>query len=121
MIKAIIFDLDNTLIDFMREKGRLYVPGAETIEGNLEMLTETAEKEDITVINSGDWHDKNSPEISDKPDYVNTFPMHAEKDTPGAEYIPATKPSNAYTIFNFLAISAMKFIQRKKGENHEYQ
>ncbi|MBU1199869.1 MAG: cysteine hydrolase family protein [Nanoarchaeota archaeon] len=96
--KTIFWNVD-TLYDFMRKDGKLYVPGAETTEGNLEIITKTAKKEDIQVINSGDWHDKNSPEISDKPDFVNTFLMHAEKNTPGAEYIPATNPENAYTIF----------------------
>lgn len=93
-----IFCNVDTAYDFMRKDGKLYVPGAEVIEANLEALTRTAEENGITVLNTADWHTRDSVEISDKPDYIMTFPMHCEKGTQGAEFVPATKPRSSYVI-----------------------
>lgn len=94
-MKTIFWNVD-TQYDFMRDdesfKGKLAVPNAREIEENLETITRTAESYRKKVINTADWHDENTEEISDNPDYINTFPEHCMKSTRGAEYIPATKP-----------------------------
>lgn len=79
-------------------KGRLPVPDAYTIEDNLALLTAAAAHGNIRVVNTADWHDENTEEISDDPDFETTFPPHCLKGTRGAEFIPATRPGNALTI-----------------------
>ncbi len=96
-MRTLFWNVD-TLFDFMRKEGKLYVPDAEKIEGTLERLTELARKYDIPVVNTADSHDKNSREISKKPDWVNTFPEHCMYGTTGAEFVPATMPENAYVL-----------------------
>ena len=96
-MKTIFWNVD-TQYDFMRAEGKLYVQGAESIEGNLEKLTKLAEERNIQVVNTADWHTKKTKEISKTPDYINTFSEHCMAGTRGAEYIPATKPDNAYKI-----------------------
>ena len=100
-MKTIFWNVD-TQYDFMRNdgsfKGALAILGAREIEGNLARLTKLAEKEGIQVVNTADWHKRNSPELSDNPDFVNTFPPHCLQDTKGAEYVTATNPDNPYRV-----------------------
>ena len=96
-MKTIFWNVD-TQHDFMREDGALYVPQAETIEKNLEKITRIGRKNPVQIINTGDWHNEDSEEFSETPDYVNKFPPHCIKGTKGAEYIPATKPMDPYVI-----------------------
>ena len=37
-----------------------------------------------SIVASMDWHNPNNPEISDQPDFKNTFPAHCIAGTPGA-------------------------------------
>jgi len=96
-MKTIFWNVD-TQYDFMKSNGKLYVQNAENIEGNLLKLTNLANKNKIKVINTADWHNINSKEISHNPDYINTFPEHCMKGTAGAEYIFETNPENPYKI-----------------------
>ncbi len=96
-MKTIFWNVD-TQYDFMRAYGKLYVQGAEGIEGNLEKLTKLAEAKNIQVVNTADWHTENTKEISKTPDYVNTFPEHCMAGTHGAEYISTIRPKDAYKI-----------------------
>ena len=100
-MKTIFWNVD-TQYDFMREdesfKGKLAIPGARAIEGNLAKLTRLAEEQGIVVVNTADWHDRESPELSENPDFVNTFPPHCLKNTKGAEFVPATNPKEPYKI-----------------------
>ena len=77
----------DTQYDFMRSDGKLYVQGAEAIEGNLERLTKLAKERNVRVVSTADWHTMASEEIAS-----GTFPPHCMQDTPGAEYVPATRP-----------------------------
>ena len=92
----ILFWNVDTQLDFMGREGKLYVPGAEAIEPSLERLTAIAAKYGIAVVNTADAHDERTREISANPDYINTFPPHCIRGTPGAEYVPGTKPEDAY-------------------------
>ncbi|MFT4304416.1 MAG: cysteine hydrolase family protein [Candidatus Woesearchaeota archaeon] len=101
-MKTVFWNVD-TQYDFMRNdethKGRLPVQDAREIEGNLEKLTRLAAREGLQVVNTADWHVYGDVEINDdNPDFVNTFPMHCEAGTKGAQYIPATNPENPYVV-----------------------
>jgi nicotinamidase/pyrazinamidase len=96
-MKTIFWNVD-TQYDFMKSDGKLYVKDAENIEKNLEKLTKFAEKNEIKVINTADWHNLDSGELSDSPDYMNSFPPHCMKGTSGAKYISETNPANPYKI-----------------------
>lgn len=100
-MKTIFWNVD-TQYDFMRNdeefRGALTVENARTIEGNLERLTKYAEKNDVQVVNTADWHTPESKEFSENPDFMKTFPPHCLSGTKGAEYVPATKPKDPYTI-----------------------
>ena len=102
-LNKILFWNVDTQYDFMRNdedyRGTLTVAGAKNIEGNLEKLTKIAEKDDIKVVNTGDWHTLEDAEIDAKtPDFKNTYPPHCMQNTKGAEYVPATNPKNPYVI-----------------------
>jgi len=97
MSKIIFWDVD-TQYDFMMPDGKLYVPGAETLIGNLDRLTRFARSKGIQICGSVDYHLMSDPEISDKPDYHNTFPPHCLQGSPGQVKIDATKPLNPVWI-----------------------
>ncbi|MBR9703827.1 isochorismatase family protein [Candidatus Pacearchaeota archaeon] len=92
----------DTQNDFMKDdsdyKGKLVVPGANSIVGNLERLTQYADSRDIKVVNTGDWHTEDSEEISNDPDFIKTFPAHCLIRTYGAEFISETKPLEPYVV-----------------------
>ena len=100
-MKTIFWNVD-TQYDFMRDdkshKGKLPILGARLIEGNLELLTKLAKIKNIKVINTADWHNLDSEELSNNPDFVRTFPPHCLIGTKGAEFVPATSPENPYII-----------------------
>lgn len=98
MNNDLVFWNVDTQYDFMRPDGKLYVPGAESLEGNLEKLTNHARLKGIRTVNSKDWHNVNSKEFSSTPDFVNTFPPHCLARTKGAEYVPATAVRSSYNI-----------------------
>lgn len=96
-MKTIFWNVD-TQYDFMRRNGKLYVQGAEKIEGNLAKLTKLAKIKNKKVVNTADWHNNNTLEISANPDWKLTFPEHCMQNTQGAEFVPATNPDNPYII-----------------------
>jgi nicotinamidase/pyrazinamidase len=82
----------------MMEAGNLYVPDAESIIPNLEKLTQYARAHSIPILGSVDEHTEENAEISDEPDFQDTFPPHCMRGTPGQEKINATKPRNPLWI-----------------------
>jgi len=100
-MKTIFWNVD-TQYDFMRDdesyKGKLAIPGAREIEGNLARLTKLAEEKGIVVVNTADWHDRDSEELSANPNFMQTFPEHCMRNTRGAEFVPATNPKDPYAI-----------------------
>ena len=89
MSERVFWDVD-TQVDFMLPEGRLYVPGAETVAGNLARLTDHAHANGIRIVASSDNHDPDDDELSDTPDFRDTFPRHCLRDTPGQARIPET-------------------------------
>lgn len=86
---TIFWDVD-TQYDFMRQGGKLYVPEAEAIIPNLERLTGYAHRRKIRIIASADDHVPGHRELSDQPDFRETFPLHCMRGTPGQAKIPET-------------------------------
>ena len=85
----VFWDVD-TQVDFMRPDGKLYVDGAETIAANLRTLTDFAHGTGIRIVGSSDNHDRNDDELSETPDFVDTFPPHCLRGTEGQARIPET-------------------------------
>jgi nicotinamidase/pyrazinamidase len=82
MTRLIFWDVD-TLHDFMRAEGKLYVPGSEEIIPVLQALTDFAHDHQVPIVASADNHELSDAEISDEPDWKTTFPPHCMRGTPG--------------------------------------
>ena len=89
MSERVFWDVD-TQVDFMLPDGKLYVPGAEAIAANLARLTDHAHASGIRIVASSDNHDPDDAELSDTPDFRDTFPPHCMRGTPGQARIPET-------------------------------
>jgi nicotinamidase/pyrazinamidase len=90
MTKLIFWDVD-TLYDFMKSDGKLYVPGSEDIIPTLRQITNFAHSHGIPIVASADNHQLSDPEISDSPDWKVTFPPHCMRGTPGQLKIAETE------------------------------
>jgi nicotinamidase/pyrazinamidase len=97
MSGLIFWDVD-TQYDFMRADGRLYVPGAEEIVPQLARLTRAAHGAGVRIVASADDHVPDHRELSDAPDFRETFPPHCMRGTPGQRKIPETALSHALVI-----------------------
>ncbi len=92
--KLIFWNVD-TQVDFVEPEGKLYVEGAEKIKPLWQEITAIAKQKNIRVVNTADFHYPESAELSDEPDFVNTFPQHCMANTCGAEYVAETQPDDA--------------------------
>jgi nicotinamidase/pyrazinamidase len=97
MTKLIFWDVD-TLYDFMKSDGKLYVPGSEEIIPTLKALGDFAHANGIPIVASADNHELSDPEISDSPDWKTTFPPHCMRGTPGQLKIPETELQDPLVI-----------------------
>jgi nicotinamidase/pyrazinamidase len=89
-VARILWDVD-TQVDFMEPSGKLYVPGANEVAPAMERLVDAARAAGVVHVASADDHELTDPEISDKPDFTNTYPPHCLRGTRGAEKILETK------------------------------
>lgn len=89
MERVIFWDVD-TQVDFMHANGKLYVPDAEHILPNLKRLTDYAHGHGIRIVASADDHQPGHRELSDTPDWKQTFPPHCMHGTPGQRKIEET-------------------------------
>jgi nicotinamidase/pyrazinamidase len=89
MTRLVFWDVD-TLHDFMKSDGKLYVAGAEEIIPIVGALTDFAHARHIPIVASADNHDLSDAEISDVPDWNTTFPPHCMRGTPGQLKIAET-------------------------------
>jgi nicotinamidase/pyrazinamidase len=94
MKNGVLFWNVDTQVDFMEPDGKLYAPGAENIKPVLKKLTDLAAAHEIQVVNTADFHYADSVELSDNPDFIQTFPQHCMANTLGAEYVAETSPEN---------------------------
>jgi nicotinamidase/pyrazinamidase len=81
----------DTQVDFVDPDGKLAVPGADTVVPAMRRLVEAARAAGVVHVASADDHELTDPEISDEPDFTNTYPPHCLRGTRGAEKIEATK------------------------------
>jgi nicotinamidase/pyrazinamidase len=88
----------DTQFDFVSPNGKLYVPGAELLKPNWKKLTQLAKLKSLVVVNTADWHYSDSAELSEHPDFVNSFPLHCMANTSGAEFVQETNPENPLVI-----------------------
>jgi nicotinamidase/pyrazinamidase len=88
--RAILWDVD-TQVDFMLPDGKLYVPSAEETAPAMRRLVEAARAGGVVHVASADDHELTDPEISDEPDFTNTYPPHCLRGTRGAQKIPETE------------------------------
>jgi nicotinamidase/pyrazinamidase len=89
MARIIFWDVD-TQYDFMKADGKLYVPDAEHVTANLKKLTDYAHGHGIRIVASADDHVAGHRELSDRPNWKDTFPPHCMRGTPGQKKIPET-------------------------------
>jgi len=117
--EKIIFWAVDCQKDFMNKDGALYVEGAEEIKPNLKILTEFAKKHDIMVVNTRDAHVAIDEELSDNPDFINTFPEHCIIGTTGMDFIDETTPENSSLLFygdsanNYIKLNCRNIIINK--------
>lgn len=101
-MKIIFWNVD-TQKDFMNPDGALYVEGAETIKPNLKKLTDFAKKKHIMVVNTCDVHLKDDEELSDNPDFINTFPPHCMFREEGSAFIEETNPEDSFSVIRYIS------------------
>lgn len=89
----ILWDVD-TQVDFVLPEGKLYVPGAEQTVPAMKRLVEAARAAGLVHVASADDHELTDPEISDEPDFRNTYPPHCLRGTRGAQKIPETEQAD---------------------------
>jgi nicotinamidase/pyrazinamidase len=87
--RTIFWDVD-TQVDFMLPSGTLPVPGAPGLLPNLGRLTAAARAAGLTIVHTADDHEPSDEEIAADPDFVETFPAHCLRGTPGADRLPET-------------------------------
>jgi nicotinamidase/pyrazinamidase len=87
---TLLWDVD-TQVDFMLPDGKLYVPRAEETVGAMKSLVDAAREAGIVHVASADDHELTDPEITDEPDFHNTYPPHCLRGTRGAQKIPETE------------------------------
>jgi nicotinamidase/pyrazinamidase len=88
-VRTLLWDVD-TQADFMLPDGKLYVPGAEQSAPAMARLVAAARQAGIVHVASADDHELTDPEISDEPDFRNTYPPHCLRGTRGARKVPET-------------------------------
>jgi nicotinamidase/pyrazinamidase len=86
---TLVWDVD-TQRDCMMADGLLYVAGSEQIVPVLGALTDYAHAHHFRIIASADDHVPGHRELSDTPDFRETFPPHCMRGTPGQTRIPET-------------------------------
>jgi nicotinamidase/pyrazinamidase len=90
---TLLWDVD-TQVDFMLADGKLYVPQAEETIPAMERLVDAAREAGVVHVASADDHELTDPEITDEPDFHNTFPPHCLRGTRGAQKIPETEQAD---------------------------
>jgi nicotinamidase/pyrazinamidase len=86
----ILWDVD-TQVDFMLPHGKLYVPGAEEAAPAMKRLVDAARAAGLVHVASADDHELTDPEISNDPDFRNTYPPHCLRGTRGSCRISETE------------------------------
>lgn len=96
--QGLLFWNVDTQFDFVDPHGKLYVRGAEKLKPIWQEITNWAKIKSVRVVNTCDYHDVNSIEISLNHDFIHTFPSHCIAETTGCEFIKETNPENSVII-----------------------
>ena len=88
-MRRVLWDVD-TQVDFVHADGKLAVPGAEEALPAMARLVEWARAEGIPHVASADDHELTDPEISESPDFSDTYPPHCLRGTRGAAKVAET-------------------------------
>lgn len=91
--RPILWDVD-TQVDFVHPGGKLVVPGADAVVPAMGRLVRFAHAAGMVHVASADDHELTDPEISDTPDFVDTYPQHCLRGTRGAQKIEETTQSD---------------------------
>jgi nicotinamidase/pyrazinamidase len=89
MSRPLLWDVD-TQVDFVHAGAKLPVPGAEGAAPAMARLVRWAAEHGLTHLATADDHELTDPELSDAPDFEETYPPHCLRGTPGAAKIPET-------------------------------
>jgi nicotinamidase/pyrazinamidase len=87
MTRNILFWDVDTQSDFMQPQGRLYVPGAEQIIDKVSAVRKFAIQNGFSILADIDYHTADNDEISDSPDFKQTFPPHCMAGDPGGDRV----------------------------------
>ena len=90
MSGTVLWDVD-TQVDFMLPEGKLYVPGAEETAPAMQRLVAAARAAGLVHVASADDHELTDGEISETPDFEQTYPPHFLRGTRGARKVPETE------------------------------
>jgi nicotinamidase/pyrazinamidase len=90
--KTIYWEVD-VQADFMLPGGSLYIPAAEKIIANINLLVDAARQGRVFLISSADAHKPDDPELRD-------WPPHCLKGTSGADLLPEACASPRLVIPN---------------------
>jgi nicotinamidase/pyrazinamidase len=93
----ILWDVD-TQVDFMLPHGKLYVPGAEDAAPAMGRLVAAAREAGLVHVASADDHELTDPELSEHPDFRETYPPHCLRGTKGARKVPETEQGDPVPI-----------------------
>jgi nicotinamidase/pyrazinamidase len=93
-VAGIVLWVVDTQIDFVRADGKLAVPDAEQAVPAMAKLVAAARAAGIVHVASADDHELTDPELSDEPDFRNTYPPHCLRGTRGAQKIPETEQAD---------------------------
>jgi nicotinamidase/pyrazinamidase len=89
-VRRVLWDVD-TQVDFVSARGKLAVPGAEDAVPAMARLVDAARAAGIPHVASADDHELTDDEISEQPDYRETYPPHCLRGTRGAERVDETR------------------------------
>jgi nicotinamidase/pyrazinamidase len=92
-VRRVLWDVD-TQVDFVRAKGKLAVPDAESALPAMARLVAAARTAGIPHVASVDDHELTDDEISEEPDYRETYPPHCLRGTRGAAKVPETEQAD---------------------------
>jgi nicotinamidase/pyrazinamidase len=92
-VRRILWDVD-TQVDFVRAAGKLAVPDAESALPAMARLVAAARTAGIPHVASADDHELTDDEISEEPDYRETYPPHCLRGTHGAAKVPETEQAD---------------------------
>ena len=90
---ALLFWDVDTQVDFMEPGGKLYVPGAEKVVGNIQRLNGWAKSHGVQVLSSVDAHLLTDSEFKE-------YPPHCLVGTPGQKKVEGTSLANQFVVPN---------------------